>query len=166
MKCSDCNEEIIGHSVGVVREDAETGKTKRFILHPECFLLWIETFRTQIERGEYVDFERKEDMPKSAEVADKPKEKLEDKVKRYKSEAMIDIQKAQEEKDGLLFLCLVNDPASYYAIRQMLSLKGIDMRVEQFEELAAIYIQLVRKAMLKAAQRTAQMPLKETNESK
>lgn len=161
MNCAVCREPIDGMAVDVGRLDIKTNQLKRFFIHPECFLEKFEEFKEKAEKGGEMDFE-KEDMPRTAEkkVVSAAEEK-EKRIEHYKQTAYLDIQKAQAEKEGVVWLCMVNDPASYYAVRQIISLKGIDMSVDQFEELAAIFIQLTRKAILRASTKSAQMPMPE-----
>lgn len=173
MNCKICGKKLKGFTVMVARDNLDTGEKEIHYIHVKCFSDSIKSFTQEIinEVGEFkLEENERDDMefqesPRSAEVEAKPKESKEKQIERHKNDAMVDIEKAQIEKEGLTWLCLVNDPSSYYAVRQMLSLKGIDMRVEQFEELAAVFIQLTRKAMLKAAMRTSQMPLNEAKKS-
>lgn len=74
---------------------------------------------------------------------------------KYREQAMIDINEGIKQKDTATWLNLVNDPSSYYAVREMIGLKGIDMTVEHFEELAALFIHLAHKATRRSIQQKA-----------
>lgn len=136
MICRVCHEPIDGPQVEVARRDGP--KVQLFYLHMACFEQKYDEFR-----------EWKHTLPEGFEVKPKKEEPLltkEEQIDEYKHRAMSYFEEAQEEKKGEIWLKIVNNPGCYFAVRQLISLRGADMSVELFEEIAAIFVVLMKHA--------------------
>lgn len=154
MKCRVCKKEIKGNPAIVQRLDVTSGDTESIPMHYTCFLLKYSEFKEKLERGDLVDFSQRSDEVEDPELNLTVSEvrKREERAEKSRLESIKIQGDAEKEKEGTTWLCMVNDPAHYYAVRNIIALKGIDMTVDQFEELSALFLVLANRSRFRALQ--------------